>query len=102
MTDSINLDTLGVPVPIAWQVQQLRTDDGKWYVKQVVMTPVGVFAFLWEGDDAQMLASQLRTGGRNASAGTWTPVAAGQATSPPRQTNAGKPISGAEGAGGRA
>lgn len=102
MTTELNLETLGVPVPLGWQVQQIRTEDGTWYVKQVVITPLGVFAFLWEGDEAQMLASKLRTGGRNASAGTWTPVGAGQATSPPRQTNASKPVSGAEGTGDQA
>lgn len=86
MTKEVDLDTLGVPVPLGWQVQQLRTDDGKWYVKQVVITPVGVFAFLWDGDEAEMLASKLKLGGRNAKAGVWSPVGAGQATAAPRHT----------------
>jgi len=88
MTTEVNLETLGVPVPLGWQVQQVKADDGTMYVKQVVMTPLGVFAFLWSGDEAEMLASKLKLGGRNAKAGLWSPVGAGQATSVPHSTHA--------------
>jgi hypothetical protein len=94
----VNIDTLGVPVPLAWQVQQVRGADGKMYAKLVLATPIGVLAFLMQGDEAQHLASQLRKAGQHAAAGIWSPVAPGQASTPRRTSAPAEPVSGAEGA----
>ena len=99
MTDHIDLPNLGEPVASSWQVQLVKQADGTMWVKQVILTPVGVLAFFWDANQAQMLASKLREGGRAAAAGTFAPVRPGGARAPVTTTatpEASSPAQGAE------
>lgn len=97
-TESVDLRTLGAPVPASWQVQLVRDAEGRMLVKQVILTPIGIVVVHWDGEQAQHLASKLREGGRAAVAGVWAAERPGGPTKPVSAVAPPEAFSPAEGA----
>lgn len=74
----VDTSQIGFPVPTAWEVSQLETThpaSGKkmMLVKLIVSTPVGLTCLFFDGEEAQQIGSALKSAGKSAIVGIWTP-----------------------------
>lgn len=75
---TIDLNNIGNPVPVEWQVQQVqlthpRTGAKEMLVKLILSTPQGLTVLFLDGNAAEGMASTLKRAGKHAKTGTWSP-----------------------------
>lgn len=82
----IDLSQIGQPTPNGWQVQQVSI-GGEMFVKIIIVSPTGFDVHFMSGDQAELLASNLKRAGRAVKAGIWAP--GGERRSAPQRPNGG-------------
>jgi hypothetical protein len=76
----VDTSQIGFPVPVGWEVAQLEVPhpnglpgQTKMLVKLMVSTPSGLNCFFFDGDEAQHLGAAIKSAGKSAVVGIWTP-----------------------------